>query len=224
MSVVNSAGETTFSFRSEESSEIHGGVPTRARRATGCGTCCCVPRLATSFDLTETQTLRRSARRPRSVRTTPGPTRRRRSSAPTCTGNGSPLAAQQGFPFVSFQAEALLRRYEAAERVASTTRSRRSRRRRCATGAPTRRCCGASSRASWPDCAASVVQRQTHASFARRLASDRYRISPNLTWYPTEFSKLRLQYNYDDRKGIGRDHSLWLQFEFLLGAHAAHKF
>jgi len=45
-----------------------------------------------------------------------------------------------------------------------------------------------------------------------------------LTWYPTEFSKFRLQYNYDDRRDFGTDHSVWLQFEFLLGAHAAHKF
>lgn len=52
----------------------------------------------------------------------------------------------------------------------------------------------------------------------------RWRISPNLTWYPSEFSKVRLQYNYDDRDRIGADHSVWLQFEFLLGAHAAHKF
>jgi hypothetical protein len=52
----------------------------------------------------------------------------------------------------------------------------------------------------------------------------RWRLSPNLTWYPTEFSKFRLQYNYDNRKGIGEDHSLWLQFEFLLGSHGAHKF
>ena len=52
----------------------------------------------------------------------------------------------------------------------------------------------------------------------------RWRISPNLTWYPSEFSKIRLQYNYDDRDGVGVDHSIWLQFEFLLGAHAAHKF
>lgn len=52
----------------------------------------------------------------------------------------------------------------------------------------------------------------------------RWRISPNLTWYPTEFSKLRLQYNYDWRQNIGVDHSVWLQFEFLLGSHAAHKF
>ena len=54
--------------------------------------------------------------------------------------------------------------------------------------------------------------------------ADRNRWSPNVTWYPSEFSKLRLQYNYDDRPGIGRDHSVWVQFEFLLGAHAAHKF
>jgi len=53
---------------------------------------------------------------------------------------------------------------------------------------------------------------------------ERWRISPNLTWYPTEFSKIRLQYNYDDRRDVGQDHSVWLQFEFLLGAHAAHKF
>ena len=52
----------------------------------------------------------------------------------------------------------------------------------------------------------------------------RWRISPNLTWYPTEFSKIRLQYNYDNRDQIGVDHSLWLQFEMALGAHAAHKF
>jgi hypothetical protein len=52
----------------------------------------------------------------------------------------------------------------------------------------------------------------------------RWRISPNMTWFPSEFSKIRLQYNYDDRQKIGVDHSIWLQFEFLLGSHAAHKF
>ena len=56
------------------------------------------------------------------------------------------------------------------------------------------------------------------------LRDERWRLSPNLTYYPTEFSKVRLQYNYDDRRGFGDDHSVWLQFEFLLGAHASHKF
>src|SRR5205814_10056149 len=57
----------------------------------------------------------------------------------------------------------------------------------------------------------------------------RWRISANLSWYPTEFSKLRLQYNHDflesnfflaDRQVD----SVFLQFEFILGAHGAHKF
>jgi len=52
----------------------------------------------------------------------------------------------------------------------------------------------------------------------------RWRLSPNFTWYPTEFSKFRLQYNFDRRNNIGDDHSIWLQFEFLLGAHSSHKF
>ncbi len=53
---------------------------------------------------------------------------------------------------------------------------------------------------------------------------NRFRVSPNLTWYPTEFSKVRLQYNYDDRDKIGIDHSLWLQMEMSLGSHSAHRF
>ena len=56
------------------------------------------------------------------------------------------------------------------------------------------------------------------------LRAERWRLSPNLTWYPSEFSKIRLQYNYDNRLIEGEDHSVWLQFEFLIGAHAAHKF
>lgn len=57
-----------------------------------------------------------------------------------------------------------------------------------------------------------------------QLRRERWRLSPNLTWYPSEFSKIRLQYNYDHRADLGSAHSVWLQFEFLLGAHAAHKF
>jgi outer membrane receptor protein involved in Fe transport len=53
----------------------------------------------------------------------------------------------------------------------------------------------------------------------------RQRTSLEGTWYPSEYSRLRLQYAYDRREGGFEDaNSLWLQFEFLLGAHAAHKF
>ena len=51
-----------------------------------------------------------------------------------------------------------------------------------------------------------------------------WRVSPALTWYPTEFSKFRLQVNHDRIQGMGNDLSVWLQMEFILGAHAAHKF
>src|SRR2546429_8611849 len=53
---------------------------------------------------------------------------------------------------------------------------------------------------------------------------DRTRVSPNLTWYPSEFSKIRFQYNYDQGRSFGDEHSVWMQMEFLLGSHAAHKF
>ena len=57
----------------------------------------------------------------------------------------------------------------------------------------------------------------------------RSRVSGNLTWYPTEFSKIRLQYNHDfleanDFSRSGKADSIFLQFEFILGAHGAHKF
>lgn len=62
---------------------------------------------------------------------------------------------------------------------------------------------------------------------------NRLRLSPMLAWYPTEFSRIRLQYNYDhathlEFDGLGnreRDaHSVWLGFEVLIGSHPAHKF
>jgi hypothetical protein len=55
---------------------------------------------------------------------------------------------------------------------------------------------------------------------------DRFRLSPLLVWHPTEFSRLRLQYNYDhaDHLMDDRAHSVWLGFEILYGAHPAHKY
>ena len=58
----------------------------------------------------------------------------------------------------------------------------------------------------------------------------RYRFSPNITWYPTEYSKVRLQYNRDwaqhlrDTEDDGSADTVWLQFEFALGSHFAHTF
>ena len=57
------------------------------------------------------------------------------------------------------------------------------------------------------------------------LRDFRERWSTNVTFYPSEFSKFRLQYNWDDAEHLDRDaSSLVLQFEFLYGAHGGHKF
>jgi hypothetical protein len=54
---------------------------------------------------------------------------------------------------------------------------------------------------------------------------DRTRIAPLLVYHPTEFSRLRLQYNFDDADHLERDaHSVWFGFEVLYGSHAAHKY
>jgi len=55
---------------------------------------------------------------------------------------------------------------------------------------------------------------------------DRHRISPLLAWHPSEFSRIRLQYNYDRADHLERQdaHSVWLGVEFLYGAHPAHKY
>lgn len=221
MSVVNSTGGTAFSFRSDESAEIAGGIPVD-RRVMGLGDMLVVPRLATSFDVTDNQTLLLGAS------AAFGPNNSGPSAKTQIYGvDGywkwkSPTAAQ-GFPFVSLQAEAMYRNYEAAQRVSTDNPLD-------VLPAETLADRGAYAQVLWgikPRIVAGLrydVVGGGGGSFATPLRDDRFRISPNLSWYPTEFSKLRFQYNYDNRKDVGPDHSFWVQFEFLLGAHAAHKF
>lgn len=56
--------------------------------------------------------------------------------------------------------------------------------------------------------------------------NDRTRISPLLEWSPSHFSRVRLQYNWDDAATLddGVAHSVWLGGEFAIGAHGAHRF
>ena len=53
----------------------------------------------------------------------------------------------------------------------------------------------------------------------------RHRISPLLAWHPSEFSRLRLQYNYDRADHLDRQdaHSVWLGIDLLYGAHPTHE-
>ena len=230
LGVFNSAGTTTYSFRSDESSAIHGGVPA-TREVGGAGDLLYVPRVASSVDLSDTQTLLMG------LSGAFGPNNSGSSARTAVYGADlywkwkSPTA-HHGFPFVALQGEALVRTYDAAARVAAADpsvpligRSLRDR--------------GAYAQLQWGIRPMLVAGARADYAAGANTNGDgtvvyylpppaergnRSRYSTNMTWFPTEFSKFRIQYNYDHRRGIGNDHSLLMQFEFLLGAHAAHKF
>jgi len=50
------------------------------------------------------------------------------------------------------------------------------------------------------------------------------RYSAMLDWNPSEFSRIRLQYNEDKSVQNFTDHQIFLQYIFSLGTHGAHKF
>ena len=52
---------------------------------------------------------------------------------------------------------------------------------------------------------------------------DPERYSASIDWLPSEFSRLRLQYNQDKSYGE-TDHQIFLQYTMSLGSHAAHQF
>jgi hypothetical protein len=221
VAVMNSAGGTAFSFRSDESSEINGGVPVE-RDVSGFRDLLYVPHVASSFDLTDTQTLLVG------VSGAFGPNNSGPSASTQIYGadlywKWKSATAHQGFPFVSFQTEALGRHYEAAARQSIATPAVTLPAQNLNDG-------GSYAQVLWgikPLIVAGLRGEFVdgdETSFDAPARVNRYRISPNLTWYPTEFSKFRAQYNFDHRNGIGNDSSIWFQFEFLLGSHAAHKF
>jgi hypothetical protein len=50
------------------------------------------------------------------------------------------------------------------------------------------------------------------------------RTSVMVDWSPSEFSRLRAQYAWDDARHGSTDEQLFLQYIFAIGAHGAHKF
>ncbi|MCX7723223.1 MAG: hypothetical protein N2379_09245 [Verrucomicrobiae bacterium] len=200
-------------------SVLHGGA-LQDHELRGPGDLLFVPRMSVSFDLTGTQTLLGG------VSAAFGPNNSGPGADTQVYGldiywKWRPERAEAGFPFVAVQAEALYRRYEAAARVGPTG---------AVLPAETLRDWGLYGQVLWG------FKRRWVAAFRAEFASadtgafdsdlrnDRFRLSPNLTFYPTEYSKLRFQYNFDHRQIAGADHSAWVQLEFILGAHAAHKF
>lgn len=226
LGILDGQGGTTHSFRNEgEPDDL--GVNRFAGRATidralrGPQDLVFTPRVASSFEITDTQTLvggLSGAFGPNST----GSRNRTEIYGADIYWKWKPANATAGFPFVSWQTEGIFRRFGAgADPTASTP-----------LPAENIRDWGAYSQILWgfkPRWVAGLRGDYASGNSARFDADDpfrgqRWRISPVLTFFPSEFSKIRLQYNHDQGQHFGAEHSIWLQMEFLLGAHGAHKF
>ncbi|HEY7395772.1 MAG TPA: hypothetical protein VH559_13050 [Gemmatimonadaceae bacterium] len=221
VAVLNSAGGTAFSFRADDSPNIHGGVIV-PREVAGLGDMLYVPRITTSADLTDNTTLVAGVSGAFGPNNSGSTSRTQIYGADLYWKWKSPRAAA-GFPFVSLQTEGMYRNYGAALRARLDDPQRLFLEETLHSG-------GVYAQVLWgirPRIVAGLRYDWINAdtlSFEPVLRPERSRISPNFTWYPTEFSKLRFQYNFDRRQDVGNDSSFWVQFEFILGAHAAHKF
>jgi hypothetical protein len=219
LAAQNSQGDTAFSFRNTADS-FFGRTPVD-RPVGNLGDLLYVPRYVASFDLTDSQTI---------VAGLSGAFGPNASGADTRTQiyggdlywKWKPSWQSGGFPFVAWQSEVLGRRFEAgtvggAAPLPSQTLDDWGFYSQLLYGFTHRWVAG--TRVDW------VSSNARGLPPADRLAG-RVRWSPDLTFYPTEFSKIRLQYNYDHGQAIPNrnDSSVWLQAEFLLGSHAAHKF
>jgi hypothetical protein len=226
LGIFNGQSDQAFSFRNPGEADSFGidrvhGRETIDRNLRSPGDLVYVPRLSSSFDLTDNQTL---------VFGTSG------AFGPNDTGSHErteiygvdaywkwkPAKSHLGFPFVSFQTEGLYQRFGAAADPLAPT----------PLPSENLRDWGFYSQVLWGFHDRWVAGlRGEYASgnsggfdSTDPFRNERTRISPNLTWYPSEFSKIRLQYNLDHGEMVGDEHSVWLQVEFLIGAHAAHKF
>jgi hypothetical protein len=64
----------------------------------------------------------------------------------------------------------------------------------------------------------------TAGDFPLLLPGSPTRTSLMLDWSPSEFSRLRAQYAWDDASAGSTDEQFFLQYIHALGAHGAHKF
>ncbi len=149
-----------------------------------------------------------------------------------------PPENDKGWPFVVFESEVIARRYRAAEQVDAsdplnpvtlprTTLDDYGFYAQLIYGFAPRWAAGlrgeyVSGRGASYDATTQTFAGRSGDAFR----DDRLRISPLLAHHPTEFSRLRLQYSFDDADRLdgGDAHSVWLGFEVLFGRHPAHAY
>jgi hypothetical protein len=226
LGILDGQGGTAFSFRNQGEDDGTGvnrfaGRATSDRKVRGPQDLVFTPRIASSMEISDTQTLVAGLSGAFGANDT-GPLSRTETYGADIYWKWKPANADKGFPFLSWQTEALYRRFGAgADPLAPTP-----------LPAENLRDWGMYSQLLWgfhPRWVAGLRGDYASGNTGAFDANDvfrgeRYRVAPALTFLPSEFSKVRLQYNHDQGELIGMEHSVWLQLEFMLGAHAAHKF
>ena len=230
LSAQNATGETMTSFRGENGV---GGRPTVERTTDSLNDLVYLARLENSWDLSDTVTTKIG------FSGIYGPNNSGTDSDTWIYGSDlkltwRPLNSHKGWPFVSWQSEYSQRTFDAAPFSGAVETEEGTE--EVSYSGDSLKDSGFYTQLLWgfyPGWAAGTrleyVTGSGDSIGGREndpLRSDRYRLSPLLSWHPSEFSRIRLQYNYDDADILsdGTAHSVWLGFEWLYGAHPAHKY
>ena len=224
LGVQNGRGGTGYSFRNPGDNGIFFDRMTTDREVRGLQDLVWVPRWENSVDLSPTQVVLAGASGAFGSNET-GANSRTQIYGGDFLYKWKSANAEGGFPFVKWQTEVMYRRFEAGRGANESF-----------PVAETFHDWGMYSQIMWGFKKGWVAGiRGDYLDVEDSKFTDdpdrqsRSRVSANLTWYPTEFSKIRLQYNHDFLEEnfflAGRDvDSVFLQFEFILGSHGAHKF
>ncbi|MGI8889361.1 MAG: hypothetical protein ACR2G0_01060 [Chthoniobacterales bacterium] len=224
LGVQNGRGNTGYSFRNPGANGTFFGRLTTDREARGLQDFVYVPRWENSIDLSPTQTVLGGISGAFGSNET-GANARTQIYGADLLYKWKSARAEGGFPFVKWQSEVMYRRFEAGRAIDQSF-----------PVAETFHDWGLYSQVIWgfkkgftTGLRGDYLHMQNSDFTDDPTRQSRSRISGDLTWYPTEFSKIRLQYNHDFLEAnhflsAHQADSIFLQFEFILGAHGAHKF
>ena len=220
----NGRGETGFSFRNPGDNGMFFDRETTDREARGLQDFVWIPRFENSFNLSDTQTVLAGVSGAFGSNET-GANSRTQIYGADLLYKWKSSHAEGGFPFVKWQTEVMYRRFQAGHGADDSF-----------PVAETFHDWGLYSQVLWGFKKGWVAGvRGDYVHMQDSMYTDdldrqsRWRLSADLTWYPTEFSKIRLQYNQDFLEenfflSPREVESVFLQWEFILGAHGAHKF
>ncbi|HEY2568961.1 MAG TPA: hypothetical protein VGI25_06555 [Candidatus Udaeobacter sp.] len=220
----NGQGEAGFSFRNPGDNGMFFDRVTTDREVRGLQDFVWIPRFENSFNLSDTQTVLAGVSGAFGSNET-GANSRTQIYGGDLLYKWKSSHAEGGFPFVKWQTEVMYRRFQAGRGADESF-----------PVAETFHDWGMYSQVLWgfkKGLVAGIRGDYVHmqdSMFTDDLdRQSRWRLSANITWYPTEFSKIRLQYNQDFLQenfflSAREVESIFLQWEFILGSHGAHKF